>query len=390
MLFANNTQCAVFIWRVVECSCTITSASSAPIPLGLGTILTAVPLSTTTPRWFGDRQHLPTSSHWIKVLTRRATKELNSIHVVVACGNAAGDVRLRERFDPCLALWNRQDDAGTGDTGALSQHRSDRRGGGPSVSSRPLRRSWALPAMSDTCLCKRERELSGRTTRTLNRILPLMTRLKDLELHLAGFWLEGGIGRARFSELRSFGGPCDPPELRIAAGVPGSPPTGLPVHLPRLAEYAGSASFLSYLDDATVKGVRSLDLRAFDANLGAVLSRLAPCANIRPVAETLVDVEAAEVIETVGEHASQIEHMVFRARIPTDLPLADVAERLGALPRLLRLSFWRYTHPSEAAGAADTWGAACKTLVRVVLDGADWRRVGGQWTLAAVRADDEW
>ncbi|KAF7340485.1 hypothetical protein MSAN_02119900 [Mycena sanguinolenta] len=31
--------------------------------------------------------------------------------------------------------------------------------------------------------------------------------------------------------------------------------------------------------------------------------------------------------------------MVFRARIPTDLPLADVAERLGALPRLLRLSF---------------------------------------------------
>ncbi|KAF7336562.1 hypothetical protein MSAN_02288400 [Mycena sanguinolenta] len=239
---------------------------------------------------------------------------------------------------------------------------------------------------------------------TLNRILPLMTRLEDLDLRSVAFWLEGGIGGACFGDLRTFRGLAIPPSwasLQAFLGRHGSITTldvlgfrenesGLSaVHLPQLTEYVGTASFMSHLDDATVRGIRSLDLRALDASLGAVLLRLGPSANLRRVAGTLVDVEAAEVLETVGEHAPKIEHMVFRARKPVELPLATVAERLGALPRLRELGFRRYTYPSEAAGAAHTWGAACKTLVRVVLDGADWRRVGGQWTVAAIQADDE-
>ncbi|KAF7374004.1 hypothetical protein MSAN_00280800 [Mycena sanguinolenta] len=253
-------------------------------------------------------------------------------------------------------------------------------------------------------LLLRRVELSGRTAQTLNRILPLMTRLEDLDLRSVAFWLEGGIGGACFGDLRTFRGLAIPPSwasLQAFLGRHGSITTldvlgfrenesGLSaVHLPQLTEYVGTASFMSHLDDATVRGIRSLDLRALDASLGAVLLRLGPSANLRRVAGTLVDVEAAEVLETVGEHAPKIEHMVFRARKPVELPLATVAERLGALPRLRELGFRRYTYPSEAAGAAHTWGAACKTLVRVVLDGADWRRVGGQWTVAAIQADDE-
>ncbi|KAF7336412.1 hypothetical protein MSAN_02295200 [Mycena sanguinolenta] len=246
-------------------------------------------------------------------------------HAVVAHGNAAGDVRLRLRFHPCLALQNGQNAAGAGNPG-LARH---------------VRR----------LLLKGNVELPPRTTRTLTRILPLMTRLQDLDLHFADFWLEGGIGGASFSELRSFGGLAIRPSCASLQAFLDrhrsitaldvlcfrENENGLPaVHLPQLAEYAGSASFLSYLDDATVRGIRSLDLRILDANLGAVLSR---CANLRRVAGTLVGVEATKVIETVREHAPKIEHMVFRARNLTDLPLADVAERLGALPRLLRLSF---------------------------------------------------
>ncbi|KAF7336409.1 hypothetical protein MSAN_02294900 [Mycena sanguinolenta] len=320
-------------------------------------------------------------------------------HPAVARGSAAGDVRLRERLDPCLALQHQQDDAGAGDAGALSQRLSDGADAGQAfhrdrcVAAGPCRPCPA-PAFE-------KGELSGRTAQTLNRILPLMTRLEDLELRSVAFWLEGGIGGACFGDLRTFRGLAIPPScasLQAFLGRHGTITTldvlgfreyESRLHLPQLTEYAGSASFMSHLDDATVRGIRSLDLRALGASLGAVLLRLGPSSNLRRVAGTLVDVEAAEVIEIVGEYASQIEHMVFRARKPVELPLAAVAERLGALPRLRQLSFWRYTYPSEAAGAADTWGAACKTLVRVVLDGADWRRVGGQWTVAAIQADDE-
>ncbi|KAF7374002.1 hypothetical protein MSAN_00280600 [Mycena sanguinolenta] len=335
-----------------------------------------------TPRRFGDTGQPPGKqdhtcqppSHSTMVLTRRATRELRSIirrlpaEVLLAMCGCASDSTLASLCSTSRtmrALATPVLYRSVSLTGRTQAKRFIE-----TVASRP-----GLAAHVRHLSLQARAELSGRTTRTLNRILPLMTRLEDLDLRCVGFWLEGGMGSACFGELRSFRGLAISPacaSLRAFLDRHGTITTldvvsfqenenRLPaVHLPRLAEYAGSASFLSYLDDATVKGIRSLDLRALDANFGAVLSRLAPCADLRRVAGTLVNVEAAEVIDTVGEHASQIEHMVFRARIPTDLPLADVAERLGALPRLLRLSFWRYTYPSEAAGAADTWGCSMR------------------------------
>ncbi|KAF7336572.1 hypothetical protein MSAN_00280100 [Mycena sanguinolenta] len=200
-------------------------------------------------------------------------------------------------------------------------------------------------------------ELSGRTILALNRILPLMTRLRDLDLRCVGFWLEGGVGSACFGDLRSFRGLAFPPScesLQAFLNRHGSITTldvlGFQenedelsaVRLPELARYAGSTSFLSYLDDATVRGIRSLDLCALDANLGAVLSR---CANVRRVAGLLVGVGAIEVMETVEEHVPKVEHIVFRARNPTELVRLNEARR--------------------------TWGAAWKTLARVVLDEAE-------------------
>ncbi|KAF7336410.1 hypothetical protein MSAN_02295000 [Mycena sanguinolenta] len=339
-----------------------------------------------TPRRFGDTGQPPGKqdhtcqppSHSTMVLTRRATRELRSIirrlpaEVLLAMCGCASDSTLASLCSTSRtmrALATPVLYRSVSLTGRTQAKRFIE-----TVASRP-----GLAAHVRHLSLQARAELSGRTTRTLNRILPLMTRLEDLDLRCVGFWLEGGMGSACFGELRSFRG------LAISPAC---------ASLRAFLDRHGTITTLDVVSfsgkrEQAAGGIRSLDLRALDANFGAVLSRLAPCADLRRVAGTLVNVEAAEVIDTVGEHASQIEHMVFRARIPTDLPLADVAERLGALPRLLRLSFWRYTYPSEAAGAADTWGAACETLVRVVLDGADWRRVGGQWTLAAIRADDE-
>ncbi|KAF7336596.1 hypothetical protein MSAN_02291800 [Mycena sanguinolenta] len=270
------------------------------------------------------------------------------------------------------------------------------------VASRP-----ALAAHVRRLLLKRDKEdvdLSRPTTQTLNRILPLMTRLEDLDLRCVDFWLEGGIGGVCFRDLRSFGGLAIPEScasmeaflhrhstittLDVMGCWENEVGTSA-VHLPQLAAYTGSANFLSFLDDATVRRILSLDLCALDANFGAVLSRLAPCAHLRRVAGTLVDVEAAEVMEAVRKYVPQIQHIALRAQVPTELPLAGVAERLGTLPLLRQLEFRRYTHASKAAGTVRTCGAACEALLQVVLDDQEWRRVGGQWVTWPPEGDGE-
>ncbi|KAF7351801.1 hypothetical protein MSAN_01613600 [Mycena sanguinolenta] len=349
-----------------------------------------------TARRFGDSgslDSLPTNRttlanlpHSTMVLTRRAARDLKSIirrlpaEVLLAMCGCASDSTLAS-----LCSTSRTMRALATPVLYRSVSLTDRTQAKrfiETVASRP-----GLAAHVRRLLLRRV-ELSGRTAQTLNRILPLMTRLEDLDLRSVAFWLEGGIGGACFGDLRTFRGLAIPPSwasLQAFLGRHGSITT-----LDVLGFSGKRERTVSGAPAATHRiRIRSLDLRALDASLGAVLLRLGPSANLRRVAGTLVDVEAAEVLETVGEHAPKIEHMVFRARKPVELPLATVAERLGALPRLRELGFRRYTYPSEAAGAAHTWGAACKTLVRVVLDGADWRRVGGQWTVAAIQADDE-
>ncbi|KAF7326727.1 hypothetical protein MSAN_02500700 [Mycena sanguinolenta] len=335
------------------------------------------------------------------VLTRRATKELNSIMrwlptemLLAMCGYACDSTlaslcrtgrTLRALATPVLYR-----------SVSLTEERRAKRFI-ETVASRP-----GLARHVRRLLLKGNVELPPRTTRTLTRILPLMTRLQDLDLHFADFWLEGGIGGASFSELRSFGGLAIRPSCASLQAFLDrhrsitaldvlcfrENENGLPaVHLPQLAEYAGSASFLSYLDDATVRGIRSLDLRILDANLGAVLSR---CANLRRVAGTLVGVEATKVIETCERACAE-----DRAHgVPCEEPDRLAAGGCRRTPRRsapIASAELLAVHVSVGSRrGGGHLGAACKTLVRVVLDGADWRRVHGQWTLAAaIQAEDE-
>ncbi|KAF7324267.1 hypothetical protein MSAN_02528300 [Mycena sanguinolenta] len=350
-----------------------------------------------TARRFGDSgslDSLPTNRttlanlpHSTMVLTRRAARDLKSIirrlpaEVLLAMCGCASDSTLAS-----LCSTSRTMRALATPVLYRSVSLTDRTQAKrfiETVASRP-----GLAAHVRRLLLRRV-ELSGRTAQTLNRILPLMTRLEDLDLRSVAFWLEGGIGGACFGDLRTFRGPRDPAELGVAAGFLGSPRVDHDVGRPGLSgkreRTVSGAPAATHRIQASARSTSAPSTRA-SAPFCCALAR-PPTSVAWP--ELWWTSKPPRVLETVGEHAPKIEHMVFRARKPVELPLATVAERLGALPRLRELGFRRYTYPSEAAGAAHTWGAACKTLVRVVLDGADWRRVGGQWTVAAIQADDE-
>ncbi|KAF7336573.1 hypothetical protein MSAN_02289500 [Mycena sanguinolenta] len=153
--------------------------------------------------------------------------------------------------------------------------------------------------------------------------------------------------------------------LTLRKGLVGQPPWDAVLHLPNLCEYFGDSSFLPSLDEASVRGVRDLEVSTAggETDWEAVLARFGPLDYVG--AEFVHDIAAT--LALVARICPQVKEVGVSSRSQA-AELRDVANALKGY-RALRSLAWDIS--STCVGGADdldtiqTLAAACPTLRRV-------------------------
>ncbi|KAF7324258.1 hypothetical protein MSAN_02289600 [Mycena sanguinolenta] len=258
-------------------------------------------------------------------------------------------------------------------------------------------------APAECALCRHVRmfRLGPRVPRSqqvgnwLAALLPRFHLLAALRLHHHAPDFDESLW---FGNLRLFGGIAGPTNstslpsflnrhltlrcLTLRKGLVGQPPWDSAVlHLPNLHEYIGDSSFLPSLDEASVHGVRILEVSTAggETDWEAALARFGPLDYVG--AESVRDIAATCAI--VASICPRVKEVALSSRLRV-AELRDVADALKGYRALRTLSC---DVSSTCVGTADdlatvqTLAAACPTLRCVVGHDRVWVRRAMGWEM---------
>ncbi|KAJ7118096.1 hypothetical protein C8R44DRAFT_189849 [Mycena epipterygia] len=154
-----------------------------------------------------------------------------------------------------------------------------------------------------------------------------------------------------------------------------------PIHLPNLTEYMGPRCFLASFDSDTTTSLKNIDLRWFPQDLNTEPAFLEHLATIMPHISTFRFNKAFSSACITWAHAMEISATLKNFTALTSLEFRGLEEAPPAEGEVPDHIAALIAKTAIGGTIVEAWGAACKTLVEVHLDGIDWRKTEMGWEI---------